>query len=39
MTDGSVTEILSGDIAEGTVVIIGQDRAGAVPASATRRLF
>jgi len=39
MTDGSVTEILSGDITEGTVVIIGQDRAGAVPASATRRLF
>jgi HlyD family secretion protein len=39
LTDGSVTEIISGDIAEGTAVIIGQERAGAAPASTARRLF
>jgi len=39
LTDGSVTEIISGDIAEGIAVIIGQERAGAAPASAARRLF
>ena len=39
LSDGSVTEILSGDIAEGAAVIIGQERAGAAPASAMRRLF
>ncbi|MFN9095813.1 MAG: HlyD family secretion protein, partial [Alphaproteobacteria bacterium] len=39
LTVGSVSEILSGDIAEGAAVIIGQERAGAAPAAATRRLF
>ncbi|MFN7306339.1 MAG: hypothetical protein ACK5TQ_07130, partial [Acetobacteraceae bacterium] len=36
---GSVTEIISGDITEGVAVIIGQERAGAAPASGIRRLF
>jgi HlyD family secretion protein len=39
LSDGSVTEIISGDITEGAAVIIGQERAGAAAASGTRRLF
>ncbi|MCX7368437.1 MAG: efflux RND transporter periplasmic adaptor subunit [Alphaproteobacteria bacterium] len=39
LSDGSVTEIISGDIAEGAAVIIGQERAGAAAASGARRLF
>jgi HlyD family secretion protein len=39
LSDGSVTEILSGDIAEGAAVIIGQERAGSAAASGARRLF
>jgi HlyD family secretion protein len=39
LTDGSVTEIISGDITEGVAVIIGQERAGAAPAPTARRLF
>ncbi|MCA3366425.1 MAG: efflux RND transporter periplasmic adaptor subunit, partial [Roseomonas sp.] len=39
LTDGSVTEILSGDIVEGAAVIIGQERAGAAPTPGARRLF
>ena len=39
LSDGSVTEIISGDIAEGAAVIIGQERAGTAAASGTRRLF
>ena len=39
LSDGSVTEIISGEIAEGAAVIIGQERAGTTAASGTRRLF
>ena len=39
LSDGSVTEIISGDIAEGAAVIIGQERAGTAATSGTRRLF
>jgi HlyD family secretion protein len=39
ITDGTVTEILSGDIAPGASVVIGQDRAGAAAAATGRRLF
>jgi len=39
LTDGSVTEIISGDIAAGAAVVIGQERAGAAPAASGRRLF
>lgn len=41
ITDGTVTEILSGALEPGATVVIGQDRAGAGPpaASAGRRLF
>jgi HlyD family secretion protein len=39
LSDGSVTEIINGDIAEAAAVIIGQERAGAAAASGARRLF
>ena len=39
LSDGSVTEIISGDIAEGAAVIIGQERAGTTAAAGARRLF
>jgi len=39
LSDGSVTEIISGDIAEAAAVIIGQERAGTAAASGARRLF
>lgn len=39
LSDGSVTEILSGDIAPGNAVIIGQERAGAPGNAPSRRLF
>jgi len=39
LSDGSVTEIISGDIAEGAAVIIGQERTGTAAASGARRLF
>ena len=39
LSDGSVTEIISGDITEGAAVVIGQERAGAAAASGARRLF
>ncbi|WP_456308298.1 hypothetical protein, partial [Roseomonas rosulenta] len=39
ITDGTVTEILSGTLEPGAAVVIGQDRAGAAAAATGRRLF
>jgi HlyD family secretion protein len=40
ITDGTVTEILSGALAPGATVVVGQDRSGAgAPAATGRRLF
>lgn len=39
ITDGTTTEILSGGLEPGAVVVVGQDRAGAAAAPAGRRLF
>jgi hypothetical protein len=39
LTDGSMTEIISGEIAAGAAVVIGQERAGAAQAASGRRLF
>jgi HlyD family secretion protein len=39
ITDGTVTEILSGQIEPGATLVIGQDRAGSAAAAAGRRLF
>lgn len=40
ITDGSVTEILAGELAPGAMVVVGQERAGAGAApAAQRRLF
>ncbi|WP_137128491.1 efflux RND transporter periplasmic adaptor subunit [Roseomonas sp. HF4] len=39
ITDGTTTEILSGGLEPGAVVVVGQDRAGTAAAPAGRRLF
>jgi HlyD family secretion protein len=39
ITDGTVTEILSGALEPGASVVIGQERAGAAAPAAGRRLF
>lgn len=39
ITDGSMTEIVSGGIEPGSIVVVGQERAGTAAAAAGRRLF